>query len=71
MEFLLVVFAIFALIPAVFIIDGLLTGEVQSLGGHGSCNRTESPVCFWIMIGTHAALIIAIAYFALDLAFSD
>lgn len=70
MPLLLIVFALIAAIPAVFIVDGLLTGEMQSLGGDGPSNRAENPVGFWAMIGTNAALIIAIAYLALDLAFS-
>jgi hypothetical protein len=69
MPLLLIVFALIAAIPAVFIVDGLLTGEVQSLGGEGPCSRVENPVGFWAMIVTDAALIIVIAYLAFDLAF--
>lgn len=69
MPWLLVVFAIVALVPAVFIVDGLIEGEVKAKGG--SYNRAEEPGWFWTVIGTYAAMIVGILYFALDLAFYD
>lgn len=66
---LLVVFALIAAVPAVFIVDGLLTGLVQAKGG--SYSRAEEPGWFWTMIGVYAALVGGIAYLALDLASSE
>lgn len=68
MPLLLIVFALIAAIPAVFIVDGLLTGEVQAKGG--SYSRAEDPAWFWIVIGIYAAMTAGIAYMAADLALS-
>ena len=67
MSLLLLVFALIALIPAVFIVDGLIEGEVKAKGG--SYNRAEEPGWFWTVIGIYAAMIAGLAYLALDLAF--
>ena len=69
MPLLLIVFALIAAIPAVFIYDSILTGEVKAK--LGSYRRAEDPVWFWIIIGMYAAMLAGIAYLALDLAFSD
>lgn len=69
MGLLLIVFALIAAVPVVFIVDGLLTGEVQAKGGCYS--RTEEPGWFWTMIGVYIALLGGIAFLALDLAFSE
>ena len=69
MPLLLIIFALIAAIPAVFIVDGLLTGEVRAMKG-GSYNRAEEPAWFWALICTYAALIAWIAYLALDMATS-
>jgi hypothetical protein len=54
-----------ALIPAVFIVDGLIEGEVQAKGG--SYRRAEDPGWFWGMIGMYAAMFAYIAYLVADL----
>ncbi len=69
MPLLLVVLAITTVIPAVFIVDGLIEGEVQAKGG--SYNRGEEPGLFWTMIGVYAATFAWIVYVALELAFTD
>ena len=69
MGLLLVAFAIIALIPAVFIVDGLIEGEVQTKGAPYS--RAEEPGWFWTMIGMYAAMIAWLVYLAVDLAFSE
>ncbi len=69
MPLLLVVFAIIALIPAVFIVDGLIEGEVQAKGG--SYRRAEDPGWFWAMIGMYAAMIAYIVYLAVDMVLSE
>lgn len=69
MPLLLIVFAIIALIPAVFIYDGIVSGEVQAKGG--SYSRADDPRWFWAVIAIYAAMIAGIVYLALDLAFSD
>ena len=69
MPLLLLAFAIIALIPAVFIVDGLVEGEVQVKGA--SYRRAEEPGWFWTAIGLYAAMIVWLAYLAVDLAFSE
>ena len=69
MGLLLVVFALIAAVPVVFIVDGLLTGEIQARGGCYS--RAEEPAWFWAMVGVYAALLGGIAFLALDLAISE
>jgi hypothetical protein len=62
MPLMLLFFAIIALIPVVFIVDGLIEGEVQAKGG--SYRRAEEPVWFWTVIGMYAAMIAGLVYFA-------
>ncbi|MCF2515397.1 hypothetical protein LVY65_10020 [Sphingomonas sp. G124] len=69
MPFLLLGLAIIALIPAVFIVDGLIEGEVQAKGG--SYRRAEDPGRFWAMIGMYAAMIAGLAYMAVDVVLSE
>jgi len=55
MPLLLLVFAIIALIPAVFIVDGFIEGEVKV--ENSSYSRAEVPGWFWTAIGMYAATI--------------
>ena len=59
--FLIAAFLVIAAIPAVFIYDGLVTGEVQT--SMWPYRRSEEPVHFWGMIAIYGACIIALAYF--------
>jgi hypothetical protein len=68
MPLLLIVFASIAAVPAAFINDGLLTGEVKARGG--SYSRADDPAWFWALIGIYAPMIAGIAYIMGDMALS-
>jgi hypothetical protein len=59
--FLIAAFLVIAAIPAVFIYDGLVTGEVQTRAW--AYRRSEEPVHFWLMIALYAGVIVWLAYF--------
>ena len=61
-----VFFLIMALIPLVWIADGLIEGEVQAKGG--SYRRDDEPGWFWAVIGVQAALLAYLIFSAVDVA---
>ena len=61
-----VFFLIMALIPLVWIADGLIEGEVQAKGG--SYRRDDEPGWFWAVIGVQVALLTYLIFSAVDVA---
>ena len=59
-------FLLIALIPAVFIADAFIEGEVQAKGG--SYRRDDDPGWFWAMIGLYGAMLAYLIYAAVDVA---
>ena len=55
-----------ALIPLVWIADGLIEGEVQAEGG--SYRRDDEPGWFWAVIGVQAELLAYLIFSAVDVA---